>query len=121
MRHSASHKLLPDVLERIQKKLQSGASANGIAKNENISEGSIRYAIKKKGQLKKLVVKDTDAITTRSDDSYIDAKAADGIGIAAIREEDTVLALIGAQDFAPITYEHNESVLSAGVLFSFQP
>lgn len=52
VRHSTSHKLLPDVLERIQKKLQTGASVNGIAKNENISEGSIRYAIRQ-GRLKK--------------------------------------------------------------------
>jgi len=52
VRHSTSHKLLPDVLERIQKKLEAGASVNGIAKNENISEGSIRYAIRQ-GRLKK--------------------------------------------------------------------
>jgi len=40
------------------------------------------------------------------------------MGIAATREEDRALALIGAQDFAPIIFEHNESVLNAGVLFS---
>lgn len=50
--HSSSHKLLPDVLVRIQHKLDSGASVNGIAKKESISEGSIRYAIKQ-GRLKK--------------------------------------------------------------------
>ncbi len=40
--HSSSHKLLPDVLVRIQEKLDVGASVNSIAKKENISEGSIR-------------------------------------------------------------------------------
>lgn len=44
--HSSAHKLLPDVLARIQHKLDDGASVNSIAKKENISEGSIRYAIK---------------------------------------------------------------------------
>jgi len=50
--HRSSHKLLPDVLERIQKKLFEGNSVNSIAKKENISEGSIRYAINQ-GRLKK--------------------------------------------------------------------
>ena len=50
--HSSSHKLLPDVLLRIQAKLDIGLSVNSIAKKENISEGSIRYAIKQ-GRLKK--------------------------------------------------------------------
>ena len=51
-RHGRSHKLLPDVLDRIQSKLDDGESANAIAKAEGISEGSIRYAITK-GRLKK--------------------------------------------------------------------
>jgi len=50
--HSSSHKLLPAVLVRIQAKLDLGASVNSIAKKENITEGSIRYAIKQ-GRLKK--------------------------------------------------------------------
>lgn len=51
-RHGRSHKLLPDVLARIQIKLNEGLSATSIAKAENISEGSIRYAIGQ-GRLKK--------------------------------------------------------------------
>ena len=51
-RHGHSHKLLPSVLERIQKKLDGGKSVNGIARDEGISEGSIRYAITM-GRLKK--------------------------------------------------------------------
>jgi hypothetical protein len=54
LRKGKSHKLLPDVLERIQKKLDNGQSNYSIAKEESISEGSIRYAIKK-GYLKKKV------------------------------------------------------------------
>jgi transposase len=51
-RHGRSHKLLPDVLARIQIKLDEGLSATSIAKAEHISEGSIRYAISM-GRLKK--------------------------------------------------------------------
>ena len=54
-RHGRSHKLLPHVLERIQVKLNTGQSVNSIAKEENISEGSIRYAISQ-GRLKKTFV-----------------------------------------------------------------
>jgi transposase len=51
-RHGRSHKLLPHVLDRIQKKLDDGKSAYSIAKEEGITEGSIRYAFKL-GRLKK--------------------------------------------------------------------
>ncbi|MDD2637314.1 MAG: hypothetical protein WC271_12430 [Bacteroidales bacterium] len=51
-RHGRSHKLLPEVLDRIQGKLDAGKSNYSIAKQEGISEGSIRYAIKL-GRLKK--------------------------------------------------------------------
>lgn len=51
-RHGRSHKLLPDVLDRIQARLDAGKSNYAIAKEEGISEGSIRYAITL-GRLKK--------------------------------------------------------------------
>lgn len=51
-RHGRSHKLLPNVLERIQGQLDQGRSSYSIAKEEGISEGSIRYAINL-GRLKK--------------------------------------------------------------------
>ena len=51
-RHGWSHKLLPDVLDRIQGKLDKGQSVNSIAKAEGLSEGALRYAIKL-GRLKK--------------------------------------------------------------------
>ena len=51
-RHGWSHKLLPDVLARIQGKLYKFQSVNSIAKEEGLSEGSIRAAIKL-GRLKK--------------------------------------------------------------------
>lgn len=51
-RHGRSHKLLPHVLKRIQMEIDKGRSVNSIAKGENISEGSIRYAMSL-GRLKK--------------------------------------------------------------------
>ncbi len=51
-RKRRSHKLIPQLVARIQKKLDTGQSVNSIAKEENISEGSIRYAVKK-GTIKK--------------------------------------------------------------------
>ncbi len=51
-RHGRSHKLLPDVLDRIQGKLDNKQSGYSIAKEEGISEGSIRYALRL-GRLKK--------------------------------------------------------------------
>lgn len=52
LRQGKSHKLLPDVLQRIQDKLDTGQSVYSIAKEEGISEGSIRYTINQ-GKLKK--------------------------------------------------------------------
>ena len=51
-RHGRPHKLVPEVLERIQTEIDKGRSVNGIAKEEGVSEGSLRYAIKQ-GKLKK--------------------------------------------------------------------
>jgi transposase len=51
-RHGNAYKLTPEKLERMQKALNTGKSNTVIAKTENISEGSVRYAIKK-GMLKK--------------------------------------------------------------------
>jgi hypothetical protein len=51
-RHGWSHKLLPDVLLRIQGKLNAGQSVNSIAKQEGLSESGIRAATKD-GRLKK--------------------------------------------------------------------
>lgn len=51
-RQGHCYKLMPEVLTRIQEKLDEGSSVNSIAKAEGLSEGSLRYAISK-GRLKK--------------------------------------------------------------------
>lgn len=48
------HKIRGSVSESIQRKLDKGESVNAIAKQEGITEGSIRYSIKQ-GYLKKTV------------------------------------------------------------------
>lgn len=55
-RHGNAYKLTPERLERIQQALDAGKSNTAIAKSENISEGSVRYAIRK-GMLKKKLQK----------------------------------------------------------------
>jgi DNA-binding NarL/FixJ family response regulator len=51
-RHGHLYRMLPDMMERVQKKLDSGQSNYSIAKEEGLSEGSIRYGLKQ-GYLKK--------------------------------------------------------------------
>lgn len=51
-RHGRSYKMTPERLARIQKKLNKGESNSSIAKQEGVSEGSIRYMLKQ-GKLKK--------------------------------------------------------------------
>jgi hypothetical protein len=51
-RHGNAHKILGECKERIQKKLDQGKSISGIAREEGIAEGGIRYHIKQ-GSLKK--------------------------------------------------------------------
>jgi transposase len=51
-RGGKSHKLIGARLQRVQKKLDAGKSNNAIAKEEKISEGTIRYNLKV-GHLKK--------------------------------------------------------------------
>jgi len=51
-RQGHSYKIVGEVAERIQKKLDKGQSNNSIAKEEKVSEGAVRQAIKK-GYLKK--------------------------------------------------------------------
>lgn len=51
-RHGYAHKLVPKVLKRIQKGIDEGKSNIKLALEEKVSEGAIRYAIKK-GRIKK--------------------------------------------------------------------
>jgi hypothetical protein len=46
------YKLLPDVIERMQRSLNEGKSNSEIARKENVTEGAIRYALRN-GVLKK--------------------------------------------------------------------
>jgi transposase len=46
------YKLTPQVIERMQKMLDQGQSNSDIARSEGVTEGAIRYALKK-GTLKK--------------------------------------------------------------------
>jgi transposase len=56
VRHGYAHKLTPDLIPVIQKKIDAGNSYNSIAKGHGFTEGTIRYAIST-GVLKKRVIK----------------------------------------------------------------
>jgi DNA-binding CsgD family transcriptional regulator len=51
-RHGNAYKLIPSVLEKIQRAIDAGKRNTEIARMLNISEGSVRYAVKK-GLVKK--------------------------------------------------------------------
>jgi len=51
-RSGKAHKMLPDRKARVQKLINNGISVYRIAKKEKVSEGTIRYWIKK-GEIKK--------------------------------------------------------------------
>jgi len=51
-RKGKSHKMLPQVIERVQVGLNEGRSVNSIAKKEGLKESTIRYSIQV-GKLKK--------------------------------------------------------------------
>ncbi len=57
-RRGSCYKLVPVVIERIQKQLDSGKSNSAAARNEGITEGAIRYALKKGGLKKKASIAD---------------------------------------------------------------
>jgi transposase len=52
--HRSGHcyKLVPAVLDRMQRQLDGGVSPSEIARREGVTEGAVRYAIKQ-GKLKK--------------------------------------------------------------------
>lgn len=51
-RGGACYKLLPAVLDRMQQQLDAGVSNSDIARQEGVTEGAVRYAIKQ-GKIKK--------------------------------------------------------------------
>ncbi len=100
-------------MDRIQGKLdQSKAKflfhrqrGRGFRRQHPVCDKS--WAAKKKSK------SEINAAKTRSQRSFEDAKAAEGIGIAATRQEERGLAVTGKQDYAPSLFEHQESVLNA--------
>jgi transposase len=64
------YKLMPTVVERIQKKLDAGKNNSEIARSEGVTEGAIRYALKK-GTLKKTSHPGSSEVTERNEVSPI--------------------------------------------------
>lgn len=64
------YKLMPEVIARIQKKLDEGKSNSGIARSEGVTEGAIRYALKK-GTLKKSLHRGNQGVIEQNEASPI--------------------------------------------------
>ncbi len=115
-RKGHSYKLIGEVLERIQYKLYQGKSNAEIAREEGVTEGSIRAAIKT-GKLKKKdlrQVEPTQPASNRSERSALDKTCPMGIG--ASNETERLQAALGQIAQANTEFVAAQSVCRAGVL-----
>jgi hypothetical protein len=113
-RHGGScYKMTHSAIESIQKHLDAGKSNSESARLEGITEGSVRYALKK-GLLKKNLI-DRDTSSNRTERSIADATASRGIGTT--REEDRAAASLGLLQEAEPIFDRSNNVCNAGVLF----
>ena len=113
------YKLLPAILDRMQRKLDGGTSNSEIARLEGVTEGAVRYAIKH-GKLKKTltIVESGGAVvgSHRTERSVQDHYYGDRMGIATRRETERVAASLGKLPEALPLFEPAHNVCQAGVL-----
>jgi hypothetical protein len=116
------YKLTADKRAEAQRLLDTGESLRAVAKAVQVSEGTVRYALRQ-GQLHRRSgtgVRATDAVH-RSGSSPSqrsrDAAKAEG-GVAVKRVEERALAGVGRLQEAAVSFEAAESVAGAGVLLA---
>jgi len=116
-RHGTCHKIRGGLQQRVQKKLSVGQSVNSIAKEEGLTEGAIRYAIKQ-GYLKKLALNRdlTNPATGHQERNQIDSSS--DLGIATVRFEERMQAATGQLQEALPVFEPQVELCQAGVLFA---
>jgi len=115
-RHGYAHKLLPEVVERIQKSIDEGKNNCLIGREEGLSEGAIRYGIKT-GKLKKELTLSSPSTlpTNRAERSIIDSTTPMGIDVA--RQLERIECSIVQHEEAQPIFERSDNVCQAGVLF----
>ena len=113
----SAYKLDRQKLHIAQRLLDKGINQNKIAEAVGVTEGCIRYTIKKGSLVKKNATQDppTD-LKTPSERSVEDCQSQAGIGVK--REAERTLAAVGQLDEALPAFHANESVRYAGVLLA---
>jgi len=115
-----AYKLTESLLKKIQKSIDAGGSINSIAKQNNLSEGSIRYQIKK-AKLTKKAASDQpkECIGSQSSDrSMEDISYSNGLGVATSNEEDRLKAAIGVIDQVETAFGDHNGLKNGGILLS---
>jgi hypothetical protein len=114
----SAYKLDQKKLQTAQRLLDQGVNQNKIAAAVGVSEGCIRYAIKKGSLVKQKAASEQAAadLKTPSERSIEDCQSQVGIGVK--RETERALASIGKLHEARPTFMANESVRYAGVLLA---
>jgi hypothetical protein len=114
----SAYKLERKKLQAAQRLFDKGANQSKIAKALEVTEGCIRYAIKKGTLVKKNEPQGqakTD-LKTPSERAAQDCQSQTGIGVK--REAERALAAVGELDEAMPAFHANESVSCAGVLLA---
>lgn len=113
------YKLTGHRCDNVQKLIDEGVSIRKAAGQEGVSEGAIRYAIKK-GLLKKRGLKKEEQTDTGIKGPAVrsreDQECEGGLG--AKRDQERLEARVGVLEEAPVRFEPVEGVQKAGVLIA---
>lgn len=114
----SAYKLDDEKRKIAQKLLAQGVSVKKIGETVDVTEGCIRYAIKKGTLLRKEVVKSEENRKHKSASQrcFEDCQSPAGIGVK--REAERSLASLGKLDEAAPVFSANESVRYAGILLA---
>jgi len=113
------HKLTEDLRATIQEKLDAGLSQYRIAREHGISDSAIAYHINK-GTLKKkekpVTPPGNPQWSQPCDRALDDLSAAGGMGMAATRVDERLLASLGLSPVEPVRFESCRSISGGGVM-----
>ena len=114
----SGYKLGEEKRRRVQKLLDQGVSVKKIGETIGITEGCIRYAIRKGTLVRKEVVKSVEnqRHKTASQRCFEDCRSPSGIAVK--REAERALASVGKLTEAAPVFSANESVRYAGILLA---
>ncbi len=110
------YKMTPDKIKDAQKHLDNACSNKQTAKTIGVNEATIRYHLKKGTLIKKEIAQE-NKLTSISERNSKDLLAGEGLGIAATRDDERVLATTGQLENTPIEFIPCEGVEFGGVLF----